>query len=631
VKIFAYPLAAVVVLALSAFGQTGAPRSIREECLKTLPMLTEALLKTQIADSTARDRGALVCPETNDLHTRAAEAVYPFAVMFKVTQEERYLRASVALGNWLIAQQAKEGEWPETPWTWTGTTADQLLMMALAYPIVDSHLSATEVRAWKTCIKRAGDYLVKYMHPDFATINYCATTPATLAATYRVIANPAYLDKARSLARMVLARMDEDGFIQGEAARVGSVKYGIDLGYEMDMSLWGLGLYARLAGDTLVNRSVRRALETHLSFVYPDGMIDGSWGTRCYKWTTYGSKTADGCQILFSLFSQEDTRYRTAAIRNLEYLRTMMRGGVLGNGPQYFGMTTTPPCNYPTFARAKNLALAISFGDAGGGQLGPLPTEKAGMLKLFPTVRVAIVRTKSVVATVSAYQYVDQENWGEGRYSQFPGGGSACNIWLENYGLLQTSSPTRYVRGEVIHMPEIKDSIRCLTPRIEFSDSGRLYTNLYERSAALTAENGPKGTLVVSSSGELRTERQLPGGVAYGLTHTFLANGVEKRVEIRYHSRAPVVDIVEPIVQWEGMEARRVDSRTVFFSAKGKQIRFQVLSGAVMLEAGRDKEKYWQPFPAVRCYPILLKMHPPEQPYTGRDFKREIIYRITME
>jgi hypothetical protein len=614
-----------------SIAHAGPNRSIREECLKMLPMLTEALLKMQITDTTQKDVGALVCPESNELHTRAAEAVYPFAVMYQASKQERYLRASISLGNWLITRQAKEGEWLETPWTWTGTTADQLLMMALAYPIVEPHLSRAEARAWKVSIERAGDYLVKYMHPDFATINYCATTPATLLATHRVIPKQEYLDKALTLTRMVLARMDEDGFIQGEAARVGSVKYGVDLGYEMDMSLWGLGLYARLAGDTLVDRAVRNALQTHLHFVYPDGMIDGSWGTRCYKWTTYGSKTADGCQILFSLYSHEDSRYRTAALRNLDYLKTMMRGGVLGNGPHFFDMTTTPPCIYPTFARAKNLALAIAFGDAARGRLGLLPTEETGTLKLFPTVRIAVARTQRVVATVSAYQYVDQENWGEGRYSQFPGGGSACNIWIEKYGLLQTSSPTRYVRGEIIHMPEIKDSIRCLTPRIEFSDSGRYFTNLYERSAAFAAQKGEKGTLIVSSSGELRTERQIPGGVAYELSHTFLPHGVEKRVVIRYHSRTPLVDIVEPVVRRQGMKATQIDPVTVLLETGMQRIRFHVLSGSTTVEAGKDSERFWQPFPAIRCYPIILKINAPAKPYHGEELRREIVYRITVE
>ena len=38
------------------------------------------------------------------------------------------------------------------------------------------------------------------------------------------------------------------------------VKYGVDLGYNLEMSLWGLTLYARLANDTLINNHVEEAL-----------------------------------------------------------------------------------------------------------------------------------------------------------------------------------------------------------------------------------------------------------------------------------------------------------------------------------------------------------------------------------
>ena len=306
--------------------------SIRQECMTTLPILARALLSTQITDTGSPDYGALRCPEDGALHTRAAEAVYPFAVIYRETHDEQYRRGAIALGNWLIRQQAKDGEWAETPWTWTGTTADQLLMLGLAYPIVEPHLTSAERSSWRVSIERAAAYLVERMNPDFATINYCATTPATLAVVNRVFPNAAYLPKARTLARQVLSRMTSDGFIEGEAARVGAVKYGVDPGYEMDMSFWGLTLYAQLTGDTLVAERVKRAVASHLSLVYPNGMIDGSWGARCYKWTTFGSKTADGSQVLFSLLAGEDARYRTAAIRNLDYLRTMIRDGFVDVG-----------------------------------------------------------------------------------------------------------------------------------------------------------------------------------------------------------------------------------------------------------------------------------------------------------
>ena len=105
------------------------------------------------------------------------------------------------------------------------------------------------------------------------------------------ITNP---QKANELAMQVLSKMDDDGFIAAEGDRAYGVKYGADVGYEIDMSLWGLGLYAKLTNNHFVEQIVRESIKNHLYFVYPNGSIDGSWGIRSNKWTTYGSATADG-------------------------------------------------------------------------------------------------------------------------------------------------------------------------------------------------------------------------------------------------------------------------------------------------------------------------------------------------
>lgn len=623
-----------VLIACSSLGLTqradARHASIRNECYTTLAVLGPSLVKMQITTQADSNFGGLICPEHALFHTRAAEAVYPLAVLYKHTGDRKYASSAVALGDWLIRQQSADGGWLETPWTWTGTTADQLLMMSLAYPILEPLFTAAEKAAWKASIEAAARFLVRVMNSDFATINYCATTPASLAATNLIFPNPAYVRKGRELSRQVLSKMNDDGFIEGEAARVGKEKYGVDPAYEMDMSFWGLTLYARLTGDTLVQQRIREALATHLFLVYPNGIIDGSWGARCYKWTTFGSKTADGSQILFSLYAGEDARYRTAAIRNLEYLRTMIRGGVIGNGPHYFDMCTTPPCNYPTFARAKNLALAVELGEQQSGPLPPLPTEIAGMLKVYPTVNIAVARTENFLATISAYQYVDIKNWGEGRYSQFPSGGSACNIWVKDFGLLQTSSPTKYVRGEVIHMPEIKETIRPHTPRIEYSDSGRLITNLYDRSGIMSVRKKDRNCMTVSVAGEMRDGTHTPNGVSYRLTHTLEKSAVQKSVEVKYHDKWPEISIVEPVVFEEGMMVVPIDARRVRISYKKKNFLFELVSGDAVIELGVNKEQYWQPFPALRTYPIVLKVPPPEHPFEGEQYRKKIVFRLSI-
>ena len=619
-------IALVLVMSTSATLHPEEKVSLRAACIETMMDLTNALLRLQVTTLEDPDRGALACPGCGVYHTRAAEAVYPLAVAFQQTGEEKYRDAARALAEWLFRQQKPEGQWEETPWTWTGTTADQLLMLAEAYAVLEPDLPGAEKKSWRGSMKAAADYLVRYMDPAFASINYCPTTAAALVITDRIIPDRAYVQKAKRLADQVLAKMDESGFIQGEAARAHGVKYGVDLGYEMDMSLWGLGLYARLAGDSVVDSAVRRSLAKNLPFVYPNGAVDGSWGSRCYKWTTYGSKTADGCQILFSLYGQEDPVYITAAMRNLAYLRTMISRGLVGNGPHYWQIFPGKTCIYPTFARAKNLALAFSYGPRRPVPALPLPSDRGGWLRTYPTVSVAVARSANFMMTVSGYSYRDPSWTNGGQYNQHPTGGSICNLWAKGGGFLTTSSQTRYVRGETIHMPVMDDSAICLTPRIEYRDSLGYFTNLYEFEGRMTARSAAESVAIVTTAGELKDERWLPGGVAYTVSNVLFDDAVEKSITIAFHDRRPLIRIVEPIVTREDTKIEFAGAGRVLIHVPGRVFVVDLLEGGTEIVSDSLHPTYMFPFPAVKATPLVILVPPPA---TGT--VQKIRYRIALE
>ncbi|MCF6357167.1 MAG: hypothetical protein L3J54_05110, partial [Draconibacterium sp.] len=160
---------------------------LKPQFYKTLRVLDSTLLTLQNRIPADADFGALWCPHCKLYHTRAAEAVYPFAYQFSVSGRDDYKNAAINLGNWLIRQQFPDGSWQETPEDWTGTTTDQLLMLLQAFDMLKEHLSADEQAAWKESIKNAGDYLTENMSPEFASINYVATTSATLIILYQLI------------------------------------------------------------------------------------------------------------------------------------------------------------------------------------------------------------------------------------------------------------------------------------------------------------------------------------------------------------------------------------------------------------------------------------------------------------
>lgn len=580
----------------------------RVEYLATLRVLGETLRRLQVTDPSHPEHGAIADPESGLFYTRAAEAVYPFAVIHRETGDAAWRDAAIRVGHWLIGKQEAHGGWVENPWDWTGTTADQLLMLALSWPVLEPHLDVAARTRWRASMIRAADYLVEKMSPEWASFNYVPTTAAALAAVWtHVAAEERFLRKARHLAQQSLAKLDEDYFFEGEAARVHGSKYGVDLGYQIDMSLWGLTLYARLARDADAEEAARQSMRRMLYFVYPNGAIDASWGARAYKWTSYGSKTADGAQATFALWADEDPRYQTAALRNLAYLRTAIREGLVGYGPDIWAMPGSRPNVYPTFARAKTLALALSFGRHQPPPTPPLPLDAGPLLRVFPSVQVAVLRNGPFAATISAYDYRDHANWGEGKYTHHPRGGAMVNLWVEGHGWLTTASQTRYVRGEAIHMPAIDGPIQPLTPRIEFTGPEGYFTNLYDADASLRVlEDGARQRIQVD--GELADERAWPGGVGFQMVYDVGARALAKTVRLRYHHRFPDVAILEPIVVRDGVRVRQLDRRTVIVEGPGPVIRLVLEPGEGEWTVGERAEQFWQPFPGMRAVPVALRL-----------------------
>ena len=168
--------AAAIVLVINLQAQTLRPK---DAYAGVLLRLVKPLLSLQVTDQNNPDCGALRCTRCNVLHTRAAEAMYPFFIAWKITHNDSFLTASRQAAHWLMQQQQPNGSWKETPEEWTGTTTDQLLMMLLTYEGLSGKLSRQEQQAWTASMRRAADYLYGTMSPEFASINYVATTTAS--------------------------------------------------------------------------------------------------------------------------------------------------------------------------------------------------------------------------------------------------------------------------------------------------------------------------------------------------------------------------------------------------------------------------------------------------------------------
>lgn len=568
--------------------------------------LNKSVVGLQNADKSSADYGGVWCSGCGLYHTRAAEALFPLAYEYSLSGDKQRLGQAIALGNWLIGQQKSGGEWVETPEEWTGTTTDQLLMMLLAYPIVQEHLTKSERQSWLHSMELAGDYLARVMNNKFASINYCATTTATLAQADKLIPKKSYRDKASELAHMIVAKMNPEHFIEGEGSREDNYKYGIDIGYNMEMSLWGLARYAQLTGDAMVADAVEKALANHIWFIYPNGVLDGSSGIRSNKWTMYGSGTSDGCHPLLALYAHKNPAYGAAAIRNIEQINaSMTKYGLIGTGPHYDKVMSTPPCIYPTFTKAKSMAMAMSWLGSDSEIIALMPTDTQGY-RHFVTMNVLVARTKNFCGTVTAYNYKAKEG-ARSKYMHRPSGGSVTALWVDGFDMLQASSQNEYNRWEPMSFPELPE-VKSLTPRIEVLCAGVPCSNLYEYDASFNvAERG--GAVEATTYGQLKSREQKACGIAYTLQHRFESDKLAKYYEINHQTADDTVRIIEPILLNEAIAIKQIAHNKIEIKRNGKTIVLTMQGdGATMRIDKTEADKYWGVYPALKALPIVINV-----------------------
>lgn len=579
----------------------------------TLLSLCDALLPTQINEPSDPNFGALVCPSTNPdnhpIHSRAAEAVYPFAIAYKLTGKTKYRDAAIKLGNWLLTVQETAGKkaggwsenWPDPAQKgWFGTTTDQLISLAGAYPILKPFLNASEIKKWNKSMENAADFIVTNF-PIGGNINYSATGAATLLFAYKIADNPKqiWLLKADTLMNTnTLKFIDHQNFLTGEGN-------GIDEGYNMAQSIGYIALYAILKNDLRIKQIAANLLKVHDLFVYPNGSVDNSWGTRSFKWSyESGTKTAPGVYFSFALLADMDPEFGAAELKCLEYLNTRKHDGWIAYGPHASNHTSSsPPCNYSTFARAQSIALAIEYG-AKTQNKAPFPAQKRNWYQFFPDINVAVIRTDNMMATVSAYGQID-------RYPRESvcRGGSITNLWYDGFGengFMQSSSSSSYKRIESMHMPIEKDLLP-LTPRIEFTSGTSYYSNIFEDSATMNVKKESDNIKVVTA-GNMQTIKGAKSNVNYNLTNRFYDSYLIKEITVLGEGQA--FRIVEPVVKDPGTTFHLKNDSTVIIKTASSKAEWElkILSSTIpyKITLGTDAEKYWCPFPGVEAYPITI-------------------------
>jgi hypothetical protein len=518
----------------------------------------------------------------------------------------------------LIGKQQARGAWGEDAPNfdgWTGTTSDQLISIAGAYPMLRDDLSSTDRALWESAIHRAADFVVQTF--PVGNVNYSPTGAVALLLAADAVRDPvpAWLAKAHSLIALTFQAVNSDGLLTGEGQ-------GVDLGYNIAQSIGFLALYGTLKSDETIRDRAAALLRTHAVFVYPNGAVDNSWGTRSYKWTyESGTKTAPGVYFTFALLADKDPSFVSAERRCLDYLiDDAVHDGIVMTGPHADQhASVSPPCLYSTFARAQSIAMALVYAPKKIADVTPalFRGQQKEWVRFFPTVNVTILRTDRVMATVSAYGAVAR--YGRGQVSR---GGAITNLWIEGYGrsgLVQASSVSNYRREEDIHMP-VESALLPLTSRAECTIDGVYYATLYETEGKMSVTQNAD-SIEVATTGRLRSVTGATSDVEYRLAHRFLGDHITNEWVFK-SPRARCIRIVEPFVRDPDLKVEQTDSRHAIFDRGGKErwvFAVEKSPANCGLSCGRDAGHYWSPFPSVNGYPVDITLTTaPNQPMLVR-------------
>jgi hypothetical protein len=270
--------------------------------------------------------------------------------------------------------------------------------------------------------------------------------------------------------------------------------------------------------------------------------------------------------------------------------------------------STNPPCLYSTFARAQSIAMAIAYAQPDAQSVAPalIPAQQnePSWVRLFPAIDVAVVRTKKIMATVSAYGGI--QRYGRGQVTR---GGSLTNLWIDGFGndgFAQTSSVTIYKREEGIHMPN-ESALRPLTPRIECEIEGITFTNLFEEDGELSVAQ-KSDHIEVTTRGFLRNAAGDSARINYTIMHRFYGDYLTKEFVI-LSPRKQTIRITEPFVKMPGLNVTQPSPRSIRLApAAGPALMLRVADAPTdsVLSSGEDDGKYWSPFPSMNAYPVTL-------------------------
>ncbi|HEX8710242.1 MAG TPA: hypothetical protein VF730_00125 [Terracidiphilus sp.] len=566
--------------------------------------------------------GALLCPSCGLIHGRCGDAVHPLLRMAHSTGDAKYLRAALLVDEWSQAMVSRpDGSWVNDVAlsTWQGITVFHAISLAEALKHHGEVLDAATRGKWKDRLAAAAKFLDGFISIETGNVNYPVTSSLAFYLCGQVLGEDHYLERGRGMAHEVMQQFSPDGFLFGEGHPLKSVSpkgcRPVDLGYNVEESLPALAMYSVLADDKPVQELVVKAIKTHIEFMLPDGAWENSWGTRNYKWSWWGSRTADGCQGGFIVLSKFDPRFREAARRNTELMAACTHDGLLYGGPDYL-VHGDLPCIHHTFTHAKALAEALDEGTFEGPTERPkLPRDEAYGLKTFPTIGTRLAAIGPWRATVTEYDWEYAEHVQAGSGGMGGGhvtGGAMSGLYHMELGPVLTASMTHYEMIEIDNQQQYRREPHMpLTARIEYTADDASYTSTEDFKAVLSAKH-EGGQVTFDAHGRMLDRYHQPprsGEVLYHVTHTLSENGVEMTAEASGEIASPAnLRLIVPVVSRSSEAMDQPDAQTVRITKPKGTLTVHTDAAAGFGTVA--KERTFNLVPGLEAIPLMVTMEP---------------------
>lgn len=574
----------------------------------------DGMIRHQIIDPENPERhGALGCPACNHIHGRCMDAVYPFLYMADETSDKKYLDAAILVMQWAENNVSQaDGSWTviPNPKSWKGISVFGAIALGEALHYHGQVLSETIRTGWTERLRKVGDYILDKFSIDFTNVNYGFTAVYGLHLIGKVLHDEQYTARSKELAKDVKNFFTEPNtLLWGEAKPIDKKSAkglpGVDLGYNVEESLNSVVLYALEENDTELLKLLEKALASHAEFMLPDGAWDNSWGTRQNKWSYWGSRTTDGCQMGFGMMADRNPVFGRVAYQSTKLLKDCTADGLLHGGPHYISHGI-PPCIHHTFAHAKPLAGIL---DAGKKLpkidiKSALPCETAYGLKEFPEIATWLVSNKSWRATITSYDMLYHKT----KPVQQATGGALSVLYHNKVGLLFAASMAKYIIVEKNNQQLYDGEEFALTPRIEVKNENGWFTNLYDLEAEVkSSKSADRIQFEVETKLQNENREKLSGENSnFNINYNFTDDKVEI-IASTSKGNSGEASLVLPVAS--------VNEEKVV-QASANKIEIEKPEGTVVLEANvpltikpTEKGRVFNLVPGVEAVPVFAKIN----------------------